>query len=84
MLFINWLNAWEKLNMNIKLNENEVSALMDLLELDTCTDVAEDNWEDTTCAVSDLTKSDADNLYGKLFTLQRILMAKKAKSSQAA
>jgi len=70
--------------MNIKLNENEVSALMDLLELDTCTDVAEDNWEDTTCAVSDLTKSDADNLYGKLFTLQRILMAKKAKSSQAA
>tara|TARA_R110002050_G_scaffold24979_1_gene66685 strand:+ start:499 stop:753 length:255 start_codon:yes stop_codon:yes gene_type:complete len=84
MLFINWLNAWEKLNMNIKLNENEASALMDLIELDTCTDVAEDSWEDTTCAVSNLTKDDADNLYGKLFTLQRILMAKKAKAPEAA
>jgi hypothetical protein len=83
MLFINWLNAWEKLNMNIKLNEKEVDALMDLVEMDTC-DVAEDGWEDTICGVSKLTKDDVDNLYGKLFTLQRILMAKKAKTSEAA
>jgi len=69
--------------MNIKLNEKEVDALMDLVEMDTC-DVAEDGWEDTICGVSKLTKDDVDNLYGKLFTLQRILMAKKAKTSEAA
>jgi len=61
--------------MNITLTANEVSALMDYIELDTATDVAENNWEDTTAAVSDLTKQDADDLHTKLFVLQRQLMS---------
>jgi hypothetical protein len=63
--------------MNIKLSINEIDALMRLLELDTCTDVAESNWEETTCAVSDLTKDQADNLYHKLFTAGVILHNRK-------
>jgi hypothetical protein len=50
---------------------------MRLLELDTCTDVAESNWEETTCAISDLTKDQADNLYQKLFTAGVILHNRK-------
>jgi len=65
------------MKVNVKLNQNEISALVDLLELDTCTDVAESNWENTTCAVSDLTKSQADNLYHKLFTAGVILANQK-------
>jgi hypothetical protein len=63
--------------MNIKLSINEIDALMRLLELDTCTDVAESNWEETTCAISDLTKGQADNLYQKLFTAGVILHNRK-------
>ena len=63
--------------MNIKLSINEMDALMRLLELDTCTDVAESNWEETTCGISDLTKDQADNLYQKLFTAGVILHNRK-------
>jgi len=70
--------------MNIKLNENEVSALIDLLELDTCTDVAETNWEMTTCATSDLTKDQAYDLYAKLFTLHKMQLNQRAKKQGAA
>ena len=63
--------------MNIKLSINEIDALMRLLELDTCTDVAESNWEQTTWAIRDLTKDQADNLYQKLFTAGVILHNRK-------
>jgi len=66
--------------VNIKLNKKELSALMDFIELDTATVEAENNWEDTTCAVSDLNRAEADNLFYKLYHGERSLAVDEIKN----
>jgi hypothetical protein len=56
--------------MNI--TPKEANALIHLLELDICTDVAETSWEDTTCGIHDLTKGQAFVLRDKLSKIPQL------------
>jgi|14_taG_2_1085336.scaffolds.fasta_scaffold81208_2 hypothetical protein len=53
----------------MKLTPKEANVLIYILELDTCTETAENDWQETTCGIHGLTKNQADRLYKKLYKI---------------
>lgn len=51
----------------MKLSTIEIETLMALMTLDTETDQADENWEETTCGIHGLTKAQSRILYTKLY-----------------